>query len=130
MTQVCDKEIALAEEKLAAAKHLYGIGYYRDAVSRAYYCMYHAAKAILALREIYPRTHSGVVNEFGLRFIKEDAIEELYGKSLRFAKEMREKSDYDFLIDVLQEEAETIISDAKRFLGRIKRAISEIEGGG
>ncbi|MFQ5800869.1 MAG: HEPN domain-containing protein [Candidatus Hydrothermarchaeales archaeon] len=35
----------MAEEKVAAAKHLCSIGYYRDAVSRAYYCMYHAAKA-------------------------------------------------------------------------------------
>jgi len=38
-----------AESKLSAAKVLLKEGYYDDAVSRAYYSMYFAARALLCL---------------------------------------------------------------------------------
>lgn len=127
MKKAAEKEIALAKDKLAAAHYLLEGEFFRDAVSRGYYSMYHCAKALLALRDAYPRTHSGVVKEFGLKFIKEEDIEDFYGKSLRFAKEKREKSDYDFLLEVSREEAEAVIQDAQKFLERIKSAIEELE---
>ena len=128
MNERIEKEISLAEEKLGAAEHLFKGGFYRDAVSRAYYCMYHLAKALLALKNVHPKTHSGAIREFGLRFVKGEEVEEYYGKALRFAKEKREKSDYDFFVEISKEEAEAIIHDAETFLGRIKRAIEEMEG--
>lgn len=44
-----------AEEKLRAAEYLLDGGYYSDAISRAYYAMYFAARALLALKKIYPK---------------------------------------------------------------------------
>ncbi len=32
-----------------------------DSTNEAYYTMFHAAKALLALKNIYPKTHQGVV---------------------------------------------------------------------
>ena len=55
---------------------------FSEAISEAYYAMFHAAKALLALRGIYPKTHAGVVSQFGLQFVTEGLIEELYAKSL------------------------------------------------
>jgi uncharacterized protein (UPF0332 family) len=40
-------QLEKAEERLEAAKYLLEGEYYEDAVSRAYYSMYYAAKAIL-----------------------------------------------------------------------------------
>lgn len=45
-----------AEEKLEAAKRLFNEGFYDDTTSRAYYAMYHAAKACLALEGLSPKT--------------------------------------------------------------------------
>ena len=59
-----EREISLAKEKLEAAGYLFKGGFYRDAVSRAYYSMYHSARALLGIKEIHPRTHSGVVKEW------------------------------------------------------------------
>ena len=78
------KYLKNAEEKLNAAKHLLEGEFYRDSVSRSYYSMFFAAKALLALREIYPQTHKGVVTQFGLQFVKNGFIRELHGRSLRF----------------------------------------------
>jgi len=64
---------------------------------------------------------------FGLHAIRESDVEIYYGKALRFAKEEREKSDYDVLAKITEEEAEDIVEDAEKFLVRIKEAIKEIQ---
>ncbi len=52
--------IEKAEHKLNSATILFERGIYDDAISRAYYSMFYAAKALLSLKEEYPRTHRGV----------------------------------------------------------------------
>lgn len=120
-------QLEKAEERLEAANYLLEGKYYEDAVNRAYYSMYYAAKAILTLKNVEPKTHEGVLSMFGLHAIRESDVEEYYGKALRFAKEEREKSDYDVLVKITEEEAESIVEDAERFLVRIKEAINEIQ---
>ena len=65
-----EKYIENAEEKLEAAKYLIKGRFYNDAASRAYYSMYHAAKALLLIRDVSPKTHKGVIQAFGLEFVK------------------------------------------------------------
>jgi uncharacterized protein (UPF0332 family) len=116
-----------ATHKLAAARLLFREDFYKDSVSRAYYSMYHAAKALLLTKDISPKTHRGVIQEFGLEFVKKDLIEKYYSKALAKGKDVREIADYDVIVEISKEEAESIIEDAKRFLERIKRAIEEMK---
>jgi len=116
-----------AEEKLGAANLLFENEMFADAISEAYYAMFHAAKSLLALRDIYPKTHTGVVAQFGLQFVNEGLIEELYAKSLAKAQTRREKADYDIYYEPSKEEAESIVEDAERFLERIKKAVDEMQ---
>lgn len=53
-------------------------------------------------------------------------IEELYAKSLAKAQTRREKADYDIYYVPSEDEAESIIEDAERFLARIRKAIEDI----
>ena len=116
-----------ATHKLAAARLLFREDFYKDSVSRAYYSMYHAAKALLLTKDISPKTHRGVIQEFGLEFVKKDLIEKYYSKALAKGKDVREIADYDVIVEISKEEAESIIEDAKRFLERIKRAMEEMK---
>jgi len=50
-----EKHLERAEEKLRAANLLLENNMFSDAISEAYYVMFHAAKALLALRSIYPK---------------------------------------------------------------------------
>ena len=88
--------------------------------------MFHAAKALLALRDIFPKTHAGLVSQFGLQFVNEGLIEELYAKSLAKAETKREKADYDIYYEPSKEEAESVINDADAFLKRIEEAIEKV----
>jgi len=119
--------IERAKRRLDAAYHLFEDGFFEDAVSRAYYSMYFAAKALLLKKDITVKTHKGLLSKFGLEFVNEGVVEEYYGRALRIAEELREEADYSISREITKEDAESIIEDAEKFLERIKRAIRELK---
>lgn len=121
------KHLERSEEKLTSANLLFENNMFADAISEAYYSMFHAAKSLLVLKSVYPKTHAGVISQFGLQFVTVGLIEEFYAKSLAKAQIKREKADYDIYYEPSKEEAESVIEDAKRFLERIKRAVDEMK---
>ncbi|MCD6189444.1 MAG: HEPN domain-containing protein [Thermococcus sp.] len=123
------KHLELAEEELSSAHLLLQNGKLRDAISRAYYSMFHAAKALLLTKGINPKKHSGVVRMFGLHFVDEGFIEKIYAKYLTSAFTLRSRADYDIYYTPSPEEAKDIVENAERFLERIKRALEELADG-
>lgn len=115
-----------AASKLSAAKVLLREGYFDDAVSRAYYSMHFAARALLLTKDIAPKTHKGLISKFGLEFIDKGFIERTYGRALNIAKEDREDADYSIICEITEEEAESVVEDADAFLKRIEEATKEI----
>ncbi|NQE53566.1 hypothetical protein C5S29_08230 [ANME-1 cluster archaeon GoMg3.2] len=118
--------IGRAKRRLDAACLLFEDGFYEDAVSRAYYSMYFAAKALLLKKDITVKTHKGLLSKFGLEFVNEGVVEEYYGRALRIAEELREEADYSISREITKEEVESIMDDAEKFLERIKRAVREL----
>jgi uncharacterized protein (UPF0332 family) len=112
--------IRKAESKLSTAKILF-----EDAISRAYYSMFYATKALLRTRNIVTKTHKGLISKFGLEFVKNGEIGEEYASMISTVEERRERADYDAYYEPSGDEAEKIIEDAERFLERIKEAIKE-----
>lgn len=121
------KYLVNAEEKLEAAEYLFEGKFYSDAVSRAYYSMFYSAKLLLSIKELYPRTHKGVISQFGLEFVKTGFMEDVYGRALTHAKDRREVADYDLEKDFTSQEAEAIIDDARDFLDKVKEATQKLE---
>lgn len=121
-----ERDLTLAAETLGAAEYLLKGGYYNDGVSRAYYAMFYAARALLASRDLHPKGHKGLIIQFGLEFVKKGFIEETYGRALSYAKERRETVDYNIEATMTPDEAAIIIADARNFLERIERAFDEM----
>ena len=105
-----------AEEKIRSANLLFENNIITAAISEAYYAMFRAATALLTLKSIYPKTPAGVVSLFGLQFVNEGIIEDLYANSFAKAQKTREKADYDLYYESTIEGTETIIDDAEKFL--------------
>jgi len=114
-----------AFERLRVAEKLFHDGDYEDAVSRAYYAMYHAAKAALSTVNVFPKTHEGVVSEFGRRFVLTGVFQRELGKDLADAKAARETYEYSVTATVGKSEAEAILSNAQRFVDTVKRRLKE-----
>jgi len=123
-----EAHIKRAERSLKSSVFLLEKGRYEDAASRAYYSVFHAAKAALASVEEQPKTYEGVVRIFGERFMKTEVFPAEMGKTLVLAKGLREKADYEPTIVVQKEHVEDIIEKTTNFLNVIKEHLREIGG--
>lgn len=71
--------IQKAEKKMDVAEKLLKSSDYEDAVSRAYYAVYHATQALLLTEGEKAETHKGVVTLFGLLFVKTGKFDKKMG---------------------------------------------------
>jgi len=115
-----------AEEELNASYVLFEKEFYREAISRAYYSMFHATQALLILKEIYPKSHKGVIQKFGEEFVKSGLLEKKMGYILSQAETMRLKADYDVGVKITKEECEEILYNCEFFIKKVKDTIKEI----
>ncbi|MBI5408002.1 MAG: HEPN domain-containing protein [Nitrospirae bacterium] len=113
-------EIDRAGEELNAAKSLQGNGFFFKSVVSAYYATYHAAKALLLLKGVAPKTHEGVERMFGLYYIKTKEFDLTAGKSLGRLMKMREEADYYPDVPFTADEAAEAIKAAKDFLEKAR----------
>jgi hypothetical protein len=83
-----------AKEKLESARILLQENHFKDSLSRSYYAMFSAVRALLALKEMDRSKHSGVISLFNQHFVKTNIIDTGYGRMLKKAQYSRERSDY------------------------------------
>jgi hypothetical protein len=119
------EELDVAKRRLEAAKLLFEKGMIDDAVNRAYYSFFHAAKAMLNVLGFNAKTHSGLISEFGLRIIKTNLLDKKFAQYFRRAFEMRESSDYEIGVIFGEDEVQTLIKNAEEFLKKAQEFIEK-----
>lgn len=89
--------LAKARESLASACADLDADRLNGASSRAYYAMFHAARAALEARGIATggQRHGAVIRRFGLTFVRNGPLETAHGRNLNKALEIRHEGDYD-----------------------------------
>ncbi len=88
-----------AEEMLASAKRDMEAEDYASANNRAYYAIFHAMRAVLALDGEDFKKHSAVIARFTLNYLKPEILPREYSKLIANASLIRNRSDYeDFYI--------------------------------
>jgi uncharacterized protein (UPF0332 family) len=112
--------LQMAEIKLSHARQILDIDLYDDAISRAYYAMFYAAKAALLSEGLDLRKHSSVVAKFRELFVITGRIEADYLRYLGRAQSARERSDYAPFIPASREDAIEILATAETFIARMK----------
>ena len=121
-------QIEKSKEKLDAAKVLLREGFIDDAISRAYYGVFHAASPVLLAEGITVDSHSGLKTIFGLRLIKPGKIDQKYGRWLNRLKDERENGDYDIFTSFNQEGAQESINEAEDFIREMERYLIQNYG--
>lgn len=114
-----------SKENLEEAEALFHISKFKGANNRAYYSIFHAIKAILALEQIDFKKHSSVIAHFNKEYISKNLFSRELGKRVSEARFFREKSDYvDFYI-VTKEECYRQIETAKIMIENAQKWIEE-----
>lgn len=74
-TDLMQYRLEMAEERLKSSKILLDAGSYKDSISRSYYAMFTAVRALLAIDGQDFSKHAGVIAYFQKEYIKSGKIE-------------------------------------------------------
>lgn len=114
----------LAEEYLAGSKEILEAKRFRIVCDVAYNAVELCAKGLLLLEmEELPKTHGGIIGEFGRWYVKTGKVAKEIGRRLNRGLELRNKARYDFNIRVLREEAEGMIGLAEEMVKFLEKKL-------
>ncbi|HEY3354178.1 MAG TPA: HEPN domain-containing protein [Polyangia bacterium] len=113
------RELQRAEAALAAARALAQLGLWDDAVSRAYYAAFHAAKAALFSAGVQARTHEGTHDLLFQHFVATGALRRQVAKGLAALQRYREQADYSTTVRFDAESGAEEIDRAAGIVGEI-----------
>ena len=88
--------------------------------------MFFVSRALLSKKYSHPRTHRGLISQFGLLFVKEGEFEKELFALLTRAQEDREEADYDLFLELDKEESLIIIKGAELFLAECKSILPNL----
>ena len=108
-----------AGEMLKTARRDLDAGDYASANNRAYYCIFHAMRAMLALTGEDYKKHSGVISRFSEQYLKTRLLPPELSKIISMASIIRNRSDYEDFYICSIEDTMKLVSDAALFLDTV-----------
>ncbi len=111
-----DLELARARRMLEAAALLHASGFHEDAVSRAYYAVFHAASALLATIGRTVRTHDGLRSAIGQHFVRTGQLDARFARVLARVAADRNDADYNAASTFGPEDSREALADATAFV--------------
>lgn len=117
--------IEKAEETLKSAKLLYDNNDFIGANNRAYYAIFYAIRAVLALEEIDFKRHKDVIAYFNQHYINKEIFPKKIGKKIAQAQRVREDSDYDDKYEPSADKTQEQIETARELIELVKKYIND-----
>ena len=115
MTTEIDALLDKARRGLDAAWAHVARGDFDFAASRAYYARFHAATALLRLRQMTFSRHNEVIAAFGREFVVTGLLAREHHKVLIEAFELRQLADYSPAVGVGEQRARRLVDQAAAF---------------
>ena len=114
-----------AEEMLASAKRDMEADDFASANNRAYYAIFHAMRAVLALDGEDFKKHSAVIARFTLNYLKPEILPREYSKLISNASLIRNRSDYEDFYICSVADTNALFSGAVTFCGDIGKYLEQ-----
>jgi uncharacterized protein (UPF0332 family) len=112
--------IRLARDKIKVAKLLFDNAKYRDVISRCYYAVFYAAKALLLAQGEDPSSHKGVDILFHRFCFTHKQLSENLAKIFSLMRQSRLNADYKEKVRITREDAKEALQMAKSFVKEIQ----------
>lgn len=117
--------IERAKEDLRNAKVNFENELYKGAVNRAYYCIFHAIRAVNILDGFDASKHASVIAHFNQYYVHTGEFDKEIYKIIDSAYRIREKSDYSDFYVVSKADAARQIKKAEEFLQIIEEYLNK-----
>ena len=105
-----------ALEKLETARIMFENARYDDAVSRAYYAVFHAMTAALLSKGLSFSSHGQVIGAFNREFIKTGIFPKEYASVIQALFDDRQIGDYGIFVKISKSTAQEHINKAKNMI--------------
>ena len=115
-----------ALENLNSARKNLEIGELKTANNRAYYCVFHSMRAVIALDEQDFKKHSGVISYFREHYIKTRIFDRQCSDIVSSSSLIRNKSDYDDFYIASRQETYEQVENSRIFYEIIKGYLQQI----
>lgn len=102
---------------------------YPGASNRLYYAFFYLANALLALKGLSSRKHSGVRSLFDLHFVKTKLVDKKYSRVYNALKEIREDSDYECFYLIDKQQVDENFEKVKEFIDFVENFVNSAEKG-
>ena len=113
-----------AKETLNSANILYDNNDLSGANNRAYYSIFYAIRAVLAIERIDFKRHKDVIAYFNQNYIKTEIFPKKMGRKIAQAKTIREDCDYDDEYNPSAEKTMQQIETAKELIILVEEYIN------
>lgn len=121
----CKKMFDASREKLNSAKKLHEACFFSDAISRAYYAVFHILSLLLYCKGKTYSRHSQLIGDFNKEYIKPGIFPKNYGKAITNLYDGRQTGDYDVFVQFDEIESKKAIKDAEEIINGIKKYIEK-----
>ena len=115
-----------SDESLAAASILFQQDIFRRSVNNAYYAMFYAVMALLAIKTMETSKHGGAISLFDREFVKTGIFSKYFSQWLHRAFDLRQRCDYEAQFTVSKEDARITLTAAEEFVAKVKSVIATI----
>lgn len=109
-----------AKQDLSDAEFSYKNNRFLNANNRAYYSIFHAIRAVLALEKKDFKRHKDVLAYFNQYYIKTEIFPKMISKKISEASKVREDSDYDDEFEPSVEETKFQIETARELINLVE----------
>lgn len=116
-----------AKEDLGAAQLNYENEQYRTSNNRAYYAVFRAISACLAIEFKAYKQHAQVIGNFNKDFVHTGIFPKEISKRISRAQEIRHASDYDDFYIISAEDAKEQLQTAKDVVDMVESYLKSIE---
>ena len=96
---------------------------YTSANNRAYYAIFYAIRAVLALEQVDFKRHKDVIAYFNKNYINKEIFSKKLGRKIAQAQRIREDSDYDDEYEPSSGKTMQQIETAKELIGEVEKYI-------
>lgn len=95
------------------------------AANRLYYAVYYAATALLINQGYTTRTHTGMITQISVHFVRPGILSREDGRLIRKLFELRQEADYDDFMDADEADINEYLPQVKTLIEKIKSLINE-----
>lgn len=118
--------LSKAKETVNTAEMIFNqLSDYTSANNRAYYAIFYAIRAVLALEQIDFKKHKDVIAYFNKNYVNTEIFPRNIGRKIAHAQKIREDSDYDDEYRPSYEKTKQQIDTAKELIGLVEIYIDE-----